>query len=64
MIGFYVVAALLTLMVVAWMARALLRPPKQSGVSSQRLNAALYQQARAGQRAVTTPMATSPSTLA
>lgn len=42
MIGFIVATATLTLLMVAWMARALLRPTRQSGVSSQRLNAAIY----------------------
>lgn len=42
MIGFLVATAVLTLLVVAWMARALLRPTVQSGVSSQRLNASIY----------------------
>lgn len=42
MIGFIVTTAALTLLMVAWMARALLRPTKQAGISSQRLNAAIY----------------------
>lgn len=42
MIGFIVATAILTLLVVAWMARALLRPTVRTGVSSQRLNAAIY----------------------
>ncbi len=42
MIGFIASTAGLTLLVVAWMARALLRPTTQTGVSSQRLNAAIY----------------------
>lgn len=39
---FYSIAALLTLLVVAWVVRPLLRPTPQAGVSSQRLNAAIY----------------------
>lgn len=39
---FIAVAALLTLLVVAWVMRPLLRPAPQAGVSSQRLNAAIY----------------------
>lgn len=39
---FTVVAALLTLLVVAWVVRPLLRPTPLAGVSSQRLNAAIY----------------------
>jgi len=35
-------AALLTLLVLAWLLRPLLRPAPQAGVSSQRLNAAIY----------------------
>ncbi|OGB31974.1 MAG: c-type cytochrome biogenesis protein CcmI [Burkholderiales bacterium RIFCSPLOWO2_12_FULL_61_40] len=42
MIGFIAATAILTLLVVAWMARALLRPTTEIGVSSQRLNAAIY----------------------
>lgn len=42
MIGFIVATAILTLLVVAWMTRALLRPTVHTGVSSQRLNAAIY----------------------
>jgi cytochrome c-type biogenesis protein CcmH len=39
---FIAIAALLTLLVVAWVVRPLLRPAPQAGVSSQRLNAAIY----------------------
>jgi cytochrome c-type biogenesis protein CcmH len=39
---FIAIAALLTLLVVAWLVRPLLRPTSQAGVSSQRLNAAIY----------------------
>lgn len=39
---FIAVAALLTLLVVAWVVRPLLRAAPQTGVSSQRLNAAIY----------------------
>jgi cytochrome c-type biogenesis protein CcmH len=41
---FYLIAALLTLLVVAWVVRPLLRPAPQAGVSSQRLNAAIYRE--------------------
>ena len=40
--AFIASAALLTLLVVAWMAWALLRPAGASGISSQRLNATIY----------------------
>lgn len=39
---FYSIAVLLTLLVLAWMVRPLLRPAPQSGVSSLRLNADIY----------------------
>ena len=39
---FYSIAALLTLLVVVWLVRPLLRPAPPDGVSSQRLNAAIY----------------------
>lgn len=39
---FIAIAALLTLLVVGWVLRPLLRPAVQAGVSSQRLNAAIY----------------------
>jgi len=39
---FLAIAALMTLLVVAWVVRPLLRPAPQAGVSSQRLNAAIY----------------------
>jgi cytochrome c-type biogenesis protein CcmH len=39
---FVAIAALLTLLVVAWLVRPLLRPASQAGVSSQRLNASIY----------------------
>lgn len=39
---FIAIAALMTLLVVAWVVRPLLRPAPQAGVSSQRLNAAIY----------------------
>ncbi|MDO8449221.1 MAG: c-type cytochrome biogenesis protein CcmI [Rhodoferax sp.] len=39
---FIAIAALLTLLVLAWVVRPLLRPAPQAGVSSQRLNAAIY----------------------
>ncbi len=39
---FIAIAALMTLLVVAWVVLPLLRSPKSSGVSSQRLNAAIY----------------------
>lgn len=39
---FIAIAALLTLLVVAWVVRPLLWPATQAGVSSQRLNAAIY----------------------
>lgn len=42
MIIFLAVAALLTLLVVAWMVRPLLRPAAETGVSSERLNATIY----------------------
>ena len=42
MIVFIAIAALLTLLVVAWVVRPLMRPAKQSGISSQRLNASIY----------------------
>ena len=42
MIVFYSVAALLTLLVLAWVVRPLLRAAPQAGVSSQRLNATIY----------------------
>lgn len=41
---FIVLAALLTLLVVAWMVRPLLRTSTSVGVSSQRLNAAIYRE--------------------
>lgn len=39
---FYSIAALLTLLVMAWLVRPLLRPAPQGGVSSQRLNSTIY----------------------
>ncbi len=39
---FFAIAALLTLLAVAWVVRPLLRPAAFSGVTSQRLNAAIY----------------------
>lgn len=39
---FYSIAVLMTLLVVAWVVRPLLRPAPQAGVSSERLNAAIY----------------------
>lgn len=39
---FIAIAALLTLLVVAWIVRPLLRPAALAGVSSQRLNASIY----------------------
>lgn len=42
MIVFIAIAAVLTLLVVAWVLRPLLRPAPSAGVSSQRLNAAIY----------------------
>lgn len=42
MIIFIAIATLLTLLVLAWVVRPLLRPAPQAGVSSQRLNAAIY----------------------
>ncbi|MES2879571.1 MAG: c-type cytochrome biogenesis protein CcmI [Pseudomonadota bacterium] len=39
---FYSITALLTLLVVVWLVRPLLRPAPAEGVSSQRLNAAIY----------------------
>jgi cytochrome c-type biogenesis protein CcmH len=39
---FYSIAALLTLLVLAWMVRPLLRPAPQAGVSSVRLNTDIY----------------------
>ena len=39
---FYSIAALITLLVVAWVVRSLLRSAPQAGVSAQRLNAAIY----------------------
>jgi len=39
---FISIAALLTLLIMAWVARPLLRPAKQTGVSSQGLNTAIY----------------------
>ena len=41
---FIALAALLTLLVVAWMVRPLLRTAASGGVSSQRLNAAIYRE--------------------
>lgn len=41
---FIALAALLTLLVVAWMVRPLLRTATSGGVSSQRLNAAIYRE--------------------
>lgn len=41
---FYSIAALLTLLVIAWIVRPLLRAAPQAGVSSQRLNAAIYRE--------------------
>jgi cytochrome c-type biogenesis protein CcmH len=42
MIVFIAIAAVLTLLVVAWVLRPLLRPAPEAGVSSQRLNATIY----------------------
>ena len=42
MITFYFIAALLSLLVLAWMVRPLLFPKLHTGVSSQRLNAEIY----------------------
>lgn len=39
---FIAIAALLTVLVLAWVLRPLLRPAREAGVSSQRLNAAIY----------------------
>jgi len=39
---FIAIAVLLTLLALAWVVRPLLRPAPQAGVSSQRLNAAIY----------------------
>ena len=39
---FYSIAALMTLLVAAWVVRPLLWPTAQAGVSSQRLNASIY----------------------
>ena len=39
---FYSIAALMTLLLVAWVVRPLLRPAPMAGVSSERLNAAIY----------------------
>lgn len=39
---FIAIAAVLTLLVIAWLVRPLLRPAPQDGVSSQRLNTAIY----------------------
>lgn len=39
---FIALAALLTVLIVVWVVRPLLRPTRQDGVSSQRLNAAIY----------------------
>lgn len=44
MIIFYSIAALMTLLVVAWVVRPLLRPAPQAGVSNQHLNAAIYRE--------------------
>ncbi len=40
--GFIAATAILTLLVIAWMVRALLRPAAQSDVSSQKLNTEIY----------------------
>jgi cytochrome c-type biogenesis protein CcmH len=42
MIVFIAIATLLTLLVVAWVVLPLVRPVKQAGISSQRLNASIY----------------------
>lgn len=42
MIVFYAMASALTLLAVIWLGRVLLRPVSGTGVSSQRLNAAIY----------------------
>lgn len=42
MIVFYSIAAILTLLVVVWVVRPLLRPAPLGGVSSQRLNSTIY----------------------
>ena len=42
MTAFIAITTLLTLLVVAWVLRPLLRPAPQSGISSQRLNADIY----------------------
>lgn len=42
MSGFIVATAILTLLVVAWLVRALLLPTTRTAVSSQRLNASIY----------------------
>ena len=42
MIVFYSIATILTLLVVVWLVRPLLRPVRQPGVSSRRLNADIY----------------------
>jgi cytochrome c-type biogenesis protein CcmH len=42
MIVFYSIAALLTLLAMAWLVRPLLRPAPLGGVSSQRLNSTIY----------------------
>lgn len=44
MIVFYSISALLTLLAVVWIVRPLLRAAPQAGVSSQRLNAAIYRE--------------------
>ena len=44
MIVFIAIAVVLTLLVVAWVMRPLLRPAPGAGVSSQRLNAAIYRE--------------------
>jgi len=41
---FYSIAALLTLLALAWLVRPLLRAAPQAGVSSQKLNAAIYRE--------------------
>lgn len=42
MIAFYAISLALTVLVVLWLGRVLLRPAPGSGVSSERLNAAIY----------------------
>lgn len=44
MTAFIALATILTLIIVAWLARSLLRPAPTDGISGQRLNAAIYRE--------------------